>query len=344
MVDIAQRAGVSLSTVSYALSGKRRISEPTRLRVLAAMAELDFQPHAVGRALASRRSHTIALLYPSSPQGLAEMPLEFVLSAVEAASKHGYSFRLSTTPDEDQEILRMIRQGFVDGLILMEIKLHDPRVELLRASNYPFTLIGHCAENEGVHYVDLDFEHAQQAAVDHLADLGHRRIVLVGREQALHDEGYGPSVRSAASFTRACQARGVTGEIIFCESIPRSGYDVIHARIATEPAPSAIIVLNSEAIGGIMRAIHDHGLCVPDELSIVAVTSRRIAELITPPLTTMDFPAADMGRMGVELLIRQLEGGGREEPAQSLLRAQLSVRRSSGPNRASGRVALAATR
>ncbi|MGH2532574.1 MAG: LacI family DNA-binding transcriptional regulator [Thermomicrobiales bacterium] len=339
MVDIAKRAGVSLSTVSYALSGKRRISEQTRLRVLAAMEELDFQPHAVGRALASRRSHTIALLYPPSPQGLAEMPLEFVLSAVEAASKHGYSFRLSTSPAEDQEILRMIRQGFVDGLILMEIKLHDPRVELLRAGNYPFTLIGHCADNEGVHYVDLDFEHALQAAVDHLADLGHRRIVLVSRERALHDEGYGPSVRSAAGFIRACQARDIAGEIVFCDSTPRAGYDVVQSRIAADPALSAIVALNSEAIGGIMRAIHDHGVRIPDELSVVAVTSRRIAELITPPLTTMDFPAADMGRMGVEFLIRQLEGGGRGEPAQSMLRAQLSVRRSSGPYRASSRVA-----
>src|SRR5262245_21615277 len=105
MADIAKRAGVSLSTVSYALSGKRPISDATRRRVLAAIDELDFRPHAAGRALASKRSNTIAILYPSPAQGWTEMPLEFVIGAAEEAARHGYSLVLSTSPPADEQML-----------------------------------------------------------------------------------------------------------------------------------------------------------------------------------------------------------------------------------------------
>ena len=101
MSDVAKRAGVSLSTVSYVLSGKRAISEPTRQRVLAAIDELDFHPNQLGRALASQRSNTIALLFPALARGIGELQLEFVTSAAETASQHGYSFLLSISPDED---------------------------------------------------------------------------------------------------------------------------------------------------------------------------------------------------------------------------------------------------
>jgi DNA-binding LacI/PurR family transcriptional regulator len=200
MSDIARRAGVSLSTASYALSGKRPISEATRQRVLQAAAELDFQPHAVGRALKSKRSRTIALLFPALYKGISEGVLEFLTNAADAAGKHGYSFMLSTSPPEDSEILRLMRRGFVDGLILMEVKLHDPRVAMLKERGYPFTLIGHCEDNSGISFVDFDFEHAVETAVDHLVSLGHRRIAFVNISRDLLEAGYGPAVRSLAGF------------------------------------------------------------------------------------------------------------------------------------------------
>src|SRR3954470_16168407 len=114
MDDIARRAGVSLSTVSYVLSGKRPISEATKQRVRSAIAELDFHPHGIGRALARKRSNTIALLYPTGSYGMAETTLEIILAAVEEASSRGYSTLISTATPEDTEILRLIRSGFVD--------------------------------------------------------------------------------------------------------------------------------------------------------------------------------------------------------------------------------------
>jgi DNA-binding LacI/PurR family transcriptional regulator len=335
MAEIARRAGVSLSTVSYALSGKRPISEATRRRVLQAVEELDFQPHAVGRALASRRSKTIALFFPSLARGISEGVLEFLTNAAETAAQHGYSFLFSTSPPEDSEILRMVRQGFVDGLILMEVKLHDPRVALLKERNYPFALIGHCADNTGISFVDLDFAHAVATAVAHLAELGHRRIAFVNVSRDLHEAGYGPAVRSIAGFERALAAHGVEGIARLCLPVPAAGYEIVEELLTADPNLSAIVTINREAIGGMLQAIADRGLRIPDDLSLVGVVSERLAGLYSPALTTLNFPAAEMGRRGAELLIRQLEGGG-AEPVHCLLQAELAVRQTTGPYRPRG--------
>lgn len=332
MADIAERAGVSLSTVSYALSGKRPISAATKRRVLDAVVALDFQPNARGRALATKRTKTIALLFPALVKGLTEMRLEFVASAAETAGAHGYCFVLSTSPAEDSEVLRLLDSGLVDGLILMEVKLRDARVELLRRRRQPFALIGHCERNDGIDYVDLDFEHAIETAVGHLSRLGHRRFAFVNGSETLYEAGYGPAVRSLAGFRRAIASAGLAGHGHFCEPSHEGGSTLIRQLLAAEPDLGAVITINRDALGGIVEAAHDLGRRVPDDLSVVAVVPERLASLFTPSLTTIDFPAAQMGRMGVELLIRRLEGGG-AAPTQCLLRADLTVRKSTGPYR-----------
>lgn len=332
MADIAERAGVSLSTVSYALSGKRPISAATKRRVFDAVAELDFRPHALGRALASKQTKTIALLFPALAKGLSEMRLEFVASAAEAAGERGYSFLLSTSPAEDSEVLRLVESGLVDGLILMEVKLRDARVALLRRSGHPFALIGHCERNDGIGFVDLDFEHAIETAVRHLAALGHRRIAFINGSAALYEAGYGPAVRSLAGFRRAIAAAGLAGHGHACEPSHEAGAALLRDLLAADLGLGAVVTINRDAIGGMVQAAHDLGRRIPDDISLIAVVPERLAALFTPALTTIDFPAAQMGRMGVELLIRRLEGGD-EAPSQHLLRANLTVRQSTGPYR-----------
>ena len=118
MADIAKRAGVALSTVSHTLSGKRPVSAEVRQRVMQAITELEYQPHALARALATKRTRTIALLYPTLSNNLPEPHFEFVTSVLEMANQRKYGVLLWTAPDDDQEILRMTQQGFIDGLVL----------------------------------------------------------------------------------------------------------------------------------------------------------------------------------------------------------------------------------
>lgn len=334
MADIAKRAGVSVSTVSYVLSGKRPISAGTRERVLAEIRKADFHPNAAGRALASRRSRTIALLYPVDTSGLTRMPLEFVISAAEEAGRRGYALIVSTSTAEDEEILSKVQRGAVDGIIVMEVALHDPRVELFRGRGVPFTMIGHCADNTGLGYVDLDFPQAMEVAVAHLAGLGHRQIALIDRHSDESELGYGPSVRSRAGFRASIDRRGLEGIHFPCAVTAEDGARVTCELLTTHPETTAIVSLNTEAIGGIYSSIRALGRSIPTDISVVAITSPRIAEFMVPQLTAVDFPAALMGRMGVASLVRQLEGGERTEIEQSLLKPTITVRQSTGPTSA----------
>lgn len=331
MADIAKRAGVSVSTVSYVLSGKRPISAETRQRVLEEIQKSNFQPNAAGRALASRRSRTIALLYPVEAFGLTRMPLEFVISAAEEAGRQGYALLVSTSSAEDEEILAKIQRGAVDGIIVMEVALHDPRIAMLRERGIPFTMIGHSADNTGLSFVDLDFPRAVEAAVSHLYELGHRRIALVDRATEERGVGYGPSVRSRAGFRDAMERRELRGLHVACAASAATGADVTRDLLTEHPDTTAIISLNTEALGGIYSAVREQNMTIPDDVSIVAITSPRIAEFMVPQLTSVDFPAALMGCMGVEFLVRQLEGGEHTEIEQRLLNSTITVRQSTGP-------------
>lgn len=326
IADIAKRAGVSVSTVSYVLSGKRSISPETQARVRAAIDELDYHPHAPGRALASRRTRQIAVLYPTVTNGLSEFQLEFFTAAADAAAGKGYAFQLSTAPVTERALLDLVRSGAIDGLILMEVRLHDWRVDLLSQLKFPFTLIGHCAENDGIDFVDLDFEAAAETAVEHLAQLGHHHIALILGSEEQRAVEYGPAVRSLAGFERAMAHGGLTGTVMYDGPTFEAGHELAHT-LAAMPEVTAAVVVSPGGLAGLVSGTYDCERRIPQDLSLVAMVPRKFARLFTPALTTIDFPATQMGRLGAGMLIRRLEGGA-DQATQVLLRGELIPGRS----------------
>ena len=131
MADIAKRAGVALSTVSYVLSGKRPISEAARQKVYQAMKDLSYQPNSLARALATRRTRIIALLYPSWSHDF-DPQMEFVTSIVTSATDNGYALLLWRAMNEEQNMVNTTHHAFLDGAILMEVALEDTRVAQLQ--------------------------------------------------------------------------------------------------------------------------------------------------------------------------------------------------------------------
>jgi DNA-binding LacI/PurR family transcriptional regulator len=334
MLDVAKRAGVALSTVSYAINGTRPISEETRQRIFAVMDELGYRPHALARGLASKRSRIIALLFPVSERGLGITEFEFVTSAADAARENGYNLVLWPSEMHDlEELRRLAQQGLVDGMIVMEVCLDDERIDLLREIDFPFSMIGRCADADGLGYVDIDFEQTVRETVSYLADLGHTSIAFLNQSQSVFDTGYGPAVRTQVGFERAAEAAGLRGVTRFCHAAPQAGYEAFNALLAECLDLTAIVAMNERAVPGIMQAVADRGWSVPDDFSLVGVvSSAHVAEMTVPPLTTADAPAAELGRMGAELLIQQLEAQ-EHSAVQELLPCRLVVRGSSGPCR-----------
>jgi DNA-binding LacI/PurR family transcriptional regulator len=334
MHDIAKRANVAVSTVSYALNGTRPISAETRRRIAAAMDELGYRPNALARALASKRSRIIALLFPPRAGGVGTTDFEIVTGAADAAREHGYHLLLSPLPlDDTQAQEQLTTQGLIDGAVVMEIRLDDARIELLRKTGTTFSMIGRTADTTGIGYVDIDFEQAAREAVHHLVELGHTHIAFLNHAQSAFDAGYGPSVRAQAAFDQAMTAAGLAPTRGMCDDSARAGRGAFEELITAEPRLTALVAMNEGATVGCMHAIATRGRRVPDDFAIVSIASTvRAAEMTQPALTTMEAPSTELGRLGVEALLRQLddEGG---EPLQRVLPCRLVVRGSSGPSR-----------
>ncbi|WP_298984229.1 LacI family DNA-binding transcriptional regulator [Caldilinea sp.] len=334
MHDVARRANVSLSTVSYAINGTRPISEETRQRIFTAMRELGYQPHALARGLASKRSRILALLFPTSERGLGNTDLEFIIGAVDAARELGYHLILWTSGVDDVvELGQLIQQGLVDGVVLMEVHLHDKRVEYLREIEFPFSVIGRCADVAELPYTDIDFEQTVREAISHLVELGHADIGFFNYALEVFEAGYGPAVRVAQAFERITQEMGVRGVARFCHAYAQAGYEAFNALLDEHPEITAIAVMNERSVPGILQAIDDRGWCVPDDISLILlVSSRQVAEMSMPPLTTLAPPAAELGKLGVELLVQQLDGRS-VSASQTLLPCHLVVGESTGVRR-----------
>jgi DNA-binding LacI/PurR family transcriptional regulator len=334
MADVAKQANVALSTVSYAINGTRPISEETRQRIFAAMEELGYRPNAMARGLASKRSHILALLFPAPERGHGITELEFVTAAADTARENDYNLVLWPSELKGLDDLReLTQQGLVDGVVAMEIHLHDERIAMLRKAEFPFSMIGRCTDSGGIRFVDIDFRQTVQEAVDYLTGLGHTRIAFLNHSRAEFEAGYGPAVRAQAAFDEAADGAGLHALSRMCRAVPTEGYEALADLLAEDPALTALVTMNERAIPGLMQGMTERGWSIPDDFSLLAIiSSARAAEMVMPSLTTMEPPSAKMGRLGVELLIRQLEGEDGDVP-QILLPCRLVIRGSTGPCR-----------
>ncbi len=334
IIDVAKRAGVAASTVSYAINGTRPISEETRARIFAAMDELGYQPNALARGLASKRSRIIAFHFPVPERGVGLTEIEFITSAANTAREYGYQMVLWTSELHNIEELRQsTQQGLVDGVVAMEVYLHDERIQLWREMGLPFSLIGRNDDTTGISYVDSNFEQAAAETVNYLTELQHTHIAFLNQSQSVFESGYGPVVRTQQSYEQAIQAAGLHPVTQCCHASASAGYEIFESLLAADPNLTAMVTINDRAVPGVMQAITDRGWRIPDQFSLVVIgSSAGVAELMSPPVTTVEPPNAQMGRLGVELLIQQLEGQVRAN-SQVLLPCPLVIRASSGPCR-----------
>lgn len=331
--EIARRSGVSRSTVSYALSGKRAVAEATRRRIQEVIDELDYRPNAAARALKEGRTRTLGLVIPPAGGRLTFMQLDFVASVVDAAARADLDVLLSPSGgDHDRSFERVVSGRRVDGVILMEIRLDDPRPSRLERMGMPFVSIGRTAVPEGMCWVDMDYATLIGRCVDHLSDLGHRHIALINRSAELVSSGYGPGHRARDGFAEAVARRGVEGFEFCCADDAQAGNACVDEILRTHPEVTAAVTVNEAALPGVQRALERAGLDIPGRFSITGVAARHWAEQFHPQLTAADVPAVEMGALAVRFLIERIAEP-QTPPKQQLLTPPISLRNSTGPAR-----------
>jgi LacI family transcriptional regulator len=308
-MDVAQRAGVSRATVSNVLTnrtgGNVPISEETRQRVLAAIADLGYQPHAAARSLRSGRSGALGLLIPD-----AANPLYWsVVRGVEAVARtHGYQLALSISDgdaDDERRSLRALAQQRLDGLLLF--LTYPGRVaaelETLRFQGAAIVTFGRAMPGKDA--VVIDYGAAACALTEHLLQLGHRRIGFihgVARPALGADRLY--------AFRRTLRAAGAAVErdlIVHCGPSLSEGVAAAHRLLALSPRPTAIIGVNDLMAISALQAANECGVSVPSAVSVAGFDDIDLAAHVTPPLTTVHAGGEDIGRRAAEMLFARLD-------------------------------------
>jgi DNA-binding LacI/PurR family transcriptional regulator len=360
LAEVAQHAGVSASTVSYVLSGKRSISAGTRQRVERSIRELGYHPNAGARALASSRSNIIALMVPLRTDMYVPVMMEIAIAVATTARAHGYDVLLLTGEEGPDAVRRVTSSGLADGMILMDVELDDERLPLLRggaaspgaapagaapagaassgaaspgapdsAMVQPAVLIGLPADTAGLTCVDLDFRATGALCVEHLATLGHREVAVIGEAPAVYERHTGFAERTLDGLRGRARESGVRLLHRPCAG----GYDstaVTLARILDErPDTTGFVVQNESAVEPLLALLRQRGRAVPEDVSVVAICPEQVAVQGSVRLTSVAIPAQEMGRHAVEQLVAKLRG--RVEDEVVLLAPELTVRASSGP-------------
>ncbi|MEW1641388.1 LacI family DNA-binding transcriptional regulator [Streptomyces sp. NPDC091219] len=332
ITDVARHAGVSPSTVSYALSGKRPISEETRLRVEASIRELGYRPHAGARALASSRSNVLALVIPLRTGIHVPVVMRFAVSVVTTARRHDHDVLLLTQEEGEEGLRRVADTALVDAMIVMDVQLDDPRLPLLRSLDRPSVMIGFPAEADGLTCIDLDFRAAGELCVERLAGLGHRVVALVGSPPEVYVRQTAFAQRVVQGFTAAADRNGLASSVHPCEAAPAAARAVAERLLREQPALTGVVVHNEPLLEPLVDAFEQLGLRVPGDLSITAICPDELAESTRVPVTSVALPAAELGSRAVELLMRKLDG--QDVPDATLLAPRLTERASTAPRNA----------
>lgn len=327
--DVAERAGVSISTVSYALSGKRPIAESTRRRVEDAVEALGFHPKAGAKMLASTRTDIIAV---SAPMHEATEPfafMTFILAIVTAARRQGYDVVLLTENGQEAQnnIKRVVKTNLVDGVLAMDVTADDSRVQTIKDLNVPSVFLGLPDHREGLACVDLDIEAATRLAIDRLVKEGHKNIAMLGHLQVLYEMKKNFAVRTREEFDRYTRELGLNAVFV------SSDVDASAREIRRKMPNCTAVVLDCAAIKAqeFLRELtkdRNEGAQLP--LSVVALASSYDTASMDPPLDSVPLEPDRSGQASVDLLVNQIKHGRKETvnlyPPRYVERGSVSVR------------------
>ncbi len=330
--DVAKRAGVSQTTVSFVLNdvAEARISEETRQRVLEAVEELGYLPDAPAQALSSGKTNTIALLIPDLRNPHFS---EFATGVEEAARAADYHFLLSsTTLISDEYALDafkdLVRRRF-DGLILASsfiLKSTEAQAILARIHKHGLPIV-EFSELHDVDAISADYSDATKEVVSYLVSLGHRGIGFV---YGVGD--YELGLDRLESYQESLKDAGITAKpdlIVECGPTIEDGYQGALKLLNLVPRPTAIIAINDLLAISTMRAAADLGIRVPDDLSVVGYDDIPMANYLVPRLTTVTKDAYTAGQRAFEMLMARMQNP--DLPRQLVhLPTKLIVRESTG--------------
>ncbi|AHG93772.1 regulatory protein LacI (plasmid) [Gemmatirosa kalamazoonensis] len=330
--DVGRMAGVSVSTVSRVLTGSSLVNDATRERVQRAIDALGYQPSRVARRLRKdpARANLIGLVVPD-----IENPFfaDVVRGVEDVAQRHDYMLFLGNADEDarrETHYLELMRAESVDGVIVPASAEAEPLVARLAAAGLPIVCVDRRMPSLAVDTVVADNVRGAAEAVEHLLDVGHRRIGFVGGRPDLST-----SRERYEGYQRALAERDVAVDpslVRFGDSRQESGRRLTRELLAQREPPTAILVGNNLMTLGALEAIHVLRRRIPDDIAVIGYDDMPWALALNPPLTAVRQPGYEMGRCAAELLLKRIEAPARPTTVRTL-RPTLVVRESCGARR-----------
>ncbi len=329
MYDVARLAGVSHQTVSRVINGSSHVRAETRDRVLAAMEKLDYRPNSVARALVTGRSKNLGVVtFNTTLYG----PASTLVGVERAAHAAGYFISIVSLESLERaavmQAVERLRALGVDGLVMIA-----PHVASLGAlwdlpADLPVVAV-EAGPQDVVAVAEVDQYEGARMATQHLLDLGHATVHHLGGPPEWIE-----AQQRTAGWRDALDAAGAKGTSpLRGDWSARSGYELGH-KLLDLPGVTAIFVANDQMALGLLRALHERGRAVPDDVSVVGFDDMEEAAHFWPPLTTVRQTFAEVGRQSVDALIAEIRAG-EHHHAPVAVPTELIVRRSTAPPRKS---------
>ncbi|MEM6637282.1 MAG: substrate-binding domain-containing protein [Pseudomonadota bacterium] len=330
--DLAEKLGLTKSTVSRALNGYSDIAPGTRVRVRKQAEAMGYRPLSHAQAIRTGRSRSIGLVLQTDlHDGYRPFLSEFLAGMTQAAGEEDWTLSIAHADTEDavlERFQRLISERKVDGFVLPRTKTRDKRVALLRDLEMPFILFGRTEDDANCPWFDILGEDAMADAVMRLAHLGHRRIAHIGGQA-----DYYYSVLRAEGFVRGMRQAGLehAADLIYSDAATHArGYDAARRLFALDAPPTAIVAAVDLAALGAYDAASEAGLIVGRDVSIIGYDGSPVGAHANPPLSTFSVDSRQAGERLAALLIRRIRGEA-PESLRELAEATFIPRGSVGP-------------
>ncbi|TDE11791.1 LacI family DNA-binding transcriptional regulator [Jiangella asiatica] len=328
--SVAAAAGVSRQTVSNVLNAPERVAPQTRQRVQEAIESLRYRPNRSARSLRTRTSRLLGYCVQPAPEGAINPVLDrFVHALTESAADHGFHVLLFTAPPGAAGLDRyaeLLAQRAVDGFVLSDTVVADPRPVWLTEQGVPFVAFGRSWSGpDHGRWVDVDGAAGIVEAVEHVHALGHRRVAFIG-----WPEGSGVGDDRLAGYLAACSRLGLTPLVERDEGGVEQGRAIAGALLDDPEPPTALVCVSDLSAYGALRAVAERGLRPGADVAVVGFDDTPAARLPGVELTSVSQPIEEVGRDAVHMLLGAL---GVVEPPPGpadhrLLRPTLVVRAS----------------
>ncbi|MGC8875341.1 MAG: LacI family DNA-binding transcriptional regulator [Chloroflexia bacterium] len=336
--QVAQLAGVSRSTVSRVINNHPNVRPEVRERVWKAIRECGYRPHAVARSLVTRRTGILGVVIPESLTTLFTDPFFPLLlrGATEVCNLHKHQLMLLLFNDpagEEEMYQRVLRNGYIDGVIVASATINDPLVGLMARDGIPFVFVGRPLD-PSIPSVDVDNLGGARTAVEHLLRLGHRRIATIA----------GPANMTSAQdrlegYRQALEAHRIpVDESLIVHGDYTEDGGMLAMQRLLPASPTAVFAASDIMAIGALKFLRQVNLRVPEDIALVGFDDIPAASAVEPRLTTVRQPIAQLGGLAVETLIGLLQGPRARPSVQRIvLPTELVVRESCGALSAFGR-------